>query len=137
MQFELTGIWGILCAIAVVIVLFKVAKKAIKVVLTLVIVAVFLFGSNIISLNTLSPEIQAKVDAVVETVGDSVIKTEGDSVLIKVGEDWYDVSKIAIIGDLATDSVVIKYDGEELYVGETGLMNVLRVLEDVGLVQSE
>lgn len=137
MQFELTGIWGILCAIAVVIVLFKVAKKAIKVVLTLVIVAVFLFGSNIISLNTLSPEIQAKVDAVVETVGDSIIKTEGDSVLIKVGEDWYDVSKIAIIGDLATDSVVIKYDGKELYVGETGLMNVLRVLEDVGLVQSE
>lgn len=137
MQFELTGIWGILCAIAVVIVLFKVAKKALKVVLTLVIVAVFLFGSNIISLNTLAPEIQAKVDAVVETVGDSVIKTEGDSVLIKVGEDWYDVSKIAIIGDLATDSVVIKYDGKELYVGETGLMNVLRVLEDVGLVQSE
>lgn len=137
MQFEITGIWGIICAIAAVIVLFKVAKKVIKVGLVIAIVCVFLFGTNIISLNTVAPEIQEKVDAVVESVGDSFIKTEGNSVLIKVGDEWYDVSKIAIVGDLSTDSVVIKYDGKELYVGETGFMNVLRVLEDVGLVQSE
>ena len=137
MQFELTGIWGILCAVLVVIVLIKVAKKAVKIVLTLVIVGIFLFGSNIISLNTLSPEIQAKVDAVVETVGESVIRTEGDSVLVKVNNKWYDLSKIAIVGDLATDSVILKYDGQEIYVGETGVINVLRVLESAGLLQSE
>ena len=137
MQYELKGILLIICIILAVIVILKVAKKAVKLVIVLALVGVFLFGSNIIDLNTLAPEVQAKVDAVVETVGDSFIKTKGDAVLIKVDEEWYDLSKIAIIGDLATDSVVLEYDGEELYVGETGLVNVLRVLESVGLVQSE
>lgn len=137
MQYELTGIWLVICIILAVVILFKVAKKAVKIVLVLLIVAVFLFGSNIISLNTLSPEIQAKVDAVVDTVGDSMIKTEGNAVLIKVNDEWYDLSKIAVIGDISTESVVLEYDGEEIYVGETGLINVIRVLESVGLVESE
>ena len=137
MQVELTGEWGIVCVIVAVIVLLKVAKKALKYILLVGIIGAFLIGANIIELNTLPPEVQSKIDAVVETVGDSMIRTEGNSVLVKVDDEWYDVSKIAIIGDLATDSVVINYDGKELYVGETGLMNVLRVLEDVGLIQSE
>jgi hypothetical protein len=136
-QFELKGIWLIVCAIIAVVILFKVAKKAIKLVAILAIVAMFVGGSNIIDLNTLAPEIQAKVDAVVDTIGESAIRTDGNSVLIKVGDSWYDVSKIAVIGDLATESVVLKYDGQEIYVGETGLMNVLRVLESIGLIHSE
>lgn len=137
MQYEITGIWLVICVILAIIILFKVAKKAIKIVLVLAIIAVFLLGSNIISLNTLSPEIQAKVDAVVDTVGDSAIKTKGNSVLINVNDEWYDLSKIAVIGDISTESVVLEYEGEEIYVGETGLINVIRVLESVGLVDSD
>lgn len=137
MQFELKGILLIICIILAVIVALKVAKKAVKLVLIVVIICAFLVGTNIIDLNTLAPDVQAKVNAVVEVVGDSFIKTSGKDILIKVNDDWYNVSDIAIIGDLATDSVVLKYDDREIYVGETGLVNALRVLERFGLVQSE
>lgn len=137
MQLELKVILLVICAILAVVVLFKVAKKAIKFVLVLALVAAFVFGSNIIDLNTLAPEVQEKVDLVVETVGDSFIKTKGDAVLIKIKDTWYDISKISVVGDMATESVVINYDGQEIYVGETGIINVIRVLESVGLVQSE
>ena len=137
MQLELKVILLVICAILAVVVLFKVAKKAIKFVLVLALVAAFVFGSNIIDLNTLAPEVQEKVDLVVETVGDSFIKTKGDAVLIRIKDTWYDISKISVVGDMATESVVINYDGQEIYVGETGIINVIRVLESVGLVQSE
>ena len=137
MQLELKVILVVFCAILAVVVLFKVAKKAIKFVLVLALVAAFVFGSNIIDLNTLAPEVQEKVDLVVETVGDGFIKTKGDAVLIKIKDTWYDISKISVVGDMATESVVINYDGQEIYVGETGIINVIRVLESVGLVQSE
>lgn len=136
-QYEIKGILLVVFLVISVIVILKVTKLSVKILTVAVLFCLFVVGSNIVDLNYLSPEIQGKIDAVVATVGDSFIKTSGNSVLIKIGDEWCDLSKIAVIGDLATESVVIEYDGKKLYVGETGLVNVLRVLESMGLVQSE
>lgn len=137
MQYELKGIWLIICVILAIVILFKVARKIFKTVLIFALVGVFLIGANVIDVSTISPELQEKVTAVVDVVGESYIKVSGGDVLININDRWCDITKMSVIGDLATESVSIEYEGEKIYVGETGLVNVLRVLDSFGLVHSE
>lgn len=137
MQYGLKGIWLIICIVLAIVILFKVSRKVFKLVLILCLVGVFLIGANVIDVSTISPELQEKVDAVVDVVGDSYIKVSGGDVLVKINDEWCDIKKISVIGDLAAESVSIEYEGREIYVGETGFVNVLRVLDSFGLVQSE
>ena len=36
-----------------------------------------------------------------------------------------------------TDELTITYDGEEIYLGESGVVNTIKVMESVGLLEKE
>lgn len=136
MRLGITGIWLVICAIIAMLILWKVRKLFFKIILVALIVVVFLCGTKVINLNTISAEVQEKVQTVADMVGGTSIKTEGGSVLVKVEDTWYDVSKLSVVGDFTKD-ITLKYDGEIIYVGHSGITNVLKALESVGLLKSE
>lgn len=122
------------CLIVCIIIGCLVKRPVRKVIYILVAVVVFVVGSEIIDLNTLSDEIQQKVQQVSETVGNTYIKTEGNNVLILVNDEWLNLSDLSIIGDLSKD-IVLEYEGKEIYVGHSGIYNTIKALEDTGLLK--
>lgn len=113
---------------------FLVKKAIFKVLVVAVLIFVFVGGGKIISLNTLPAQIEQRVNEAAEELGASSIKTEGSKVLVKINDQWYDVAKLSYVGKLATDDIVLNYDGKEIKIGHSGVVNTLKVLEDVGLI---
>ena len=99
-------------------------------------VFVFLGGGKLINLNTLPMNIEKKVYEVVDAVGDSYIKTNDDRVLIKIEDEWYDVADISVVGEVVNDEVTIRYEGKEIKIGQSGVVNTIKVLEKVGLLDN-
>lgn len=137
MQIEMQGIWLVICIVIAVFVLLKITKAVSKVIILALIVCLFFAGAKVIDLNTIAPDLMEKVSSVTEMVGENLVKTEGKSVLVKINDKWYDISKLAVVGNLATEDIILKYDGEEIYVGHTGVVNVLKVLDKFGLIEIE
>lgn len=115
-------------------------KKYIKTktlrVLTIVAVVVLYMGiGSVINLNYLSSDFEGKIQQITDTVGESSIKTNGNKVFIKIDNGWYDISKLSVVGDIVTKDIVLKYDGKEIKVSKSGVVNAVKVLEDIGLLK--
>lgn len=137
MRIELLVILGIVLIALVLILCLRFVKKwAFRLIVIGVAIAVFAGGGSIINLNTLPLQVEQKVKEVVNTVGDSYIKTQGNSVFIKINSQWYDVAKISIVGKAVTDDITLRYDGEEIYVAQSGVVDVIKTLEKIGLLGS-
>lgn len=125
----------LLICIVIFIVVYKVHKKSVKTfTYGILILVVFIFGSKIIELNTLEYEVQQKVQQVSDVVGTTYIKTSGSDVLVKINEEWVNLSKVSILRELSQD-IVLEYDGEEIYVGHSGLYNTIKEMENLGLIK--
>ena len=117
------------------IVIYKVFKKSFKAITYgVILLLVFVFGSKVIELNTLESEIQQKVQQVSEVVGTTYIKTSGNDVLIQLNGEWVNLSKVSILRELSQD-IVLEYDGEEIYIGHSGLYNTIKEMENLGLIK--
>lgn len=137
MRIGLLIIFAVVIAIIAVILCIKVAKKLIgRILIVAVAICLFMGGGSIINLNCLANEAKDKVQQVVSVVGDSYIKTDGSKILILINGDWYDVSKISIVGSIATDNT-IRYEGKEIYVGDSGVVGTVKMLEKLGIINNE
>lgn len=127
-----------LIVIGIVITLFKKIAKSFIGKVAVIFLAVLLFGGggSVINLNTLAPTVQEKVNQAVEVIGDSVIRQKGNKVEVKLGEEWYDVSKIGITENTTgTNERIVTIDGVEIPVGKSGIASTIDVLESVGLIK--
>lgn len=115
---------------------FLIKKAIFKILIVVILIGAFALGSNLINLNTLAPDIEAKVAEAKESLGASSIRVDGNKVLVKINDEWYDVGKLNIVGKLATEDVVLDYEGKQIYVGHSGVVNTLKVLQDAGLIDS-
>lgn len=128
---------AVLLAIIVLILLLKVIKGLVlKIVVVIVAVMLFFGGGQVINLNTLSPSVESKISEVTDRVGSSSIKTEGNRVFVKLDNEWYDVSKLSLV-DKTSDSIKLRYEGKEIYIGKSGASNTIKVLEDLGFLEKE
>ena len=91
---------------------------------------IWVYGSNLICVNTLDSKTQEKVDEIISVCGDSTIKRSGARVLLKVNKDWVDVNEIEV-----SSPMYIKVSGVEVYVGNNGLVEAIRLLEKAGLIK--
>ena len=91
-------------------------------------------GGAFINFEVLSREVNEKVSELVSLYGDTYIRLDGNNISIKIGNQWLRLSDIAVVGDLLTDDVCIEYDGEVIYLGHSGVVNVLRTLEYLGFL---
>ena len=91
---------------------------------------IWVYGSNLICVNTLDSKTQEKVDEIISVCGDSTIKRSGTRVLLKVNKDWVDVNEIEV-----SNPMYIKVNGVEVYVGNNGLVEAIRLLEKAGLIK--
>lgn len=127
----------------VVIILFfivcKVTSSKIygKILWFIVILLLWLGGSSVIKLNTLPQDTWNKVQEVTEVCGDTYIRVEGNDIYINVNDSWLNLEEVGVVGSLLTEELYLEYDGKQIYVGNTGLVNTLKVLDSVGLIDSE
>lgn len=128
----------VLIIIAVVIILAKfiIKKLAVKVAVVGVAICLLFGGVGVINVSILPTETKDKLQQVVDVVGESYIKTKGNDVYIKIDNGWYDVSEMSVVGSMATDSITIRYQGEEIEIGQSGVVNVIKTLEKVGLLNN-
>lgn len=91
---------------------------------------IWVYGSNLICVNTLDSKTQEKVDEIISVCGDSAIKRSGARVLLKVNKDWVDVNEIEV-----SSPMYIKVSGVDVYVGNNGLVEAIRLLEKAGLIK--
>ena len=91
---------------------------------------IWVYGSNLICVNTLDSKTQEKVDEIISVCGDSTIKRSGARVLLKVNKDWVDVNEIEV-----SSPMYIKVSGVDVYVGNNGLVEAIRLLEKTGLIK--
>lgn len=132
--------YGVVLVIAYLVIktIFK-SRKIIKICVLVGAICLFFFGGELINLNFLPKETLDVVDDVkaklVETVGSSdSIKVDKGTVYVLVGERWLDLSDISVIGNFVSDNT-ISYDGEEIYLGHSGVYNTFKVLQDFGLLK--
>lgn len=122
-----------LIGVFVVVNIYRRRKAFFNFIFVCILLGAFLLGGNIINLNVLSDEDQAKIDQVVSLVGDSYIKVDSGSIYIKVQDEWMDLNEIKVVGEFTKD-ITIEYDGQEIYLGHSGVYNTIKVLQDVGLL---
>lgn len=103
--------------------------------LFLVAVLLWLGGSSVISLNTISPEVKEKLDQVTSLYGDTFIKTDGGKIYININEEWLDLANVKVVGGFLTDDIYIEYEGREIYLGHSGVVNVIKTLESLDLIE--
>lgn len=132
--------YGVILLIVILIV-NSILRKGIKLIIISGVIGLclFLFGGGVINSKYLPQGTLEMVNEAKEKLGDlggSYIKTEGNSVYVKVNDNWLCTEDIAIVGDFTKDNV-INYEGEDIYLGHSGVYNTIKVLEDVGLLKKE
>ena len=132
--------YGVMLLI-VLLVINSIVKRGLlfKLILIGSLLCIFFFGGNIINLNFMSSETIAKVEKVKEILNDNYgeyVKTEGNSVYVCINDNWVNLDEVEIVGNFSKDNI-ITYDGEEIYLGHSGVYNVIKVLGDVGLLKGE
>lgn len=136
MRTLLITLWLVILAILFVVVWkkFKLDKYGL-ICFAFVVILLWLGGSSIINLNTLSSEVQEKISQVTDMYGDTYIRTDGDEIYINVNGEWLNLADIKIIGGLLADDIYIEYDEREIYLGRSGVVNVIKTLESLGLIE--
>lgn len=99
--------------------------------------ALFLMGAEIINVTVLPEDIQSKVNQVAETCGDTYVRVDGNEVEVYINEEWVNLEEVSIIGGVLSDEIILEYDGKEIYLGESGVVNTIKALEAVGLIKSK
>lgn len=100
-------------------------------------IGIFLLGSEIINTSILPEETRKRVEQVTEICGDTYIQVNGNNVEVLINDQWVNLEDISLIGGLLTDEIILEYDGKEIYLGETGIINTIKALEAVGLIKSK
>lgn len=109
-----------------------------KVLLGGVIILLWVVVGRYISSVFVYKSVEDKVNKVIEACGDTYIRLNGDTVYVLIDEEWVDINSISVIGDIAealTEDIYIEYDGHSVYVGHSGVVNTLRVLQDLGMIE--
>lgn len=107
-----------------------------KVWLFIVLFICFCIGGTTINSCVLSKEENDKINQIVETYGDTYVKVEGDIIYVKINDEWLNLSKVKVVGSLTKDCI-IEYEGHSIYLGHSGAVSTLRVLEESGFLGSE
>ena len=107
-----------------------------KVWLSVVLFICFCIGGTIVNSCVLSEEENEKINQIVATYGDTYVKVEGDIIYVNVNGEWLNLSKIEVVGSLTKDCT-IEYEGHLIYLGHSGTVSTLKVLEDSGFLDSE
>lgn len=98
---------------------------------------VFLIGASIINITVLSDEVKEKVEKVAETCGDTYVRVDGNNVEVLLNEKWVNLKDISVIGGVLGNEITLQYEGKEIYLGQSGVVNTIKALEAVGLIKSE
>lgn len=98
---------------------------------------VFLIGASIINITVLSDEVKEKVEKVAETCGDTYVRVDGNNVEVLLNEKWVNLEDISVIGGVLGNEIILQYEGKEIYLGQSGVVNTIKALEAVGLIKSE
>lgn len=98
---------------------------------------VFLIGASIINITVLSDEVKEKVEKVAETCGDTYVRVDGNDVEVLLNEKWVNLKDISVIGGVLGNEITLQYEGKEIYLGQSGVVNTIKALEAVGLIKSE
>lgn len=98
---------------------------------------VFLIGASIINITVLSDEVKEKVEKVAETCGDTYVRVDGNNVEFLLNEKWVNLEDISVIGGVLGNEITLQYEGKEIYLGQSGVVNTIKALEAVGLIKSE
>ena len=98
---------------------------------------VFLIGASIINITVLSDEVKEKVEKVAETCGDTYVRVNGNDVEVLLNEKWVNLKDISVIGGVLGNEITLQYEGKEIYLGQSGVVNTIKALEAVGLIKSE
>lgn len=104
------------------------------------VVLLFFVGGSIINVSALPGDILSKLNeakAKLSEMGlqeEMYVKADGGSVYVEVGDNWYNLDDVAIIGDF-TKTNTINYNGQDIYLGNSGVYNTIKVLQDVGLLK--
>ena len=64
-----------------------------------------------------------------------VVREVGDEIYLKVKDRWIPASDVYVSKWKLLDPIMIEYDGEEIYIGETPLSSIVRVLYRSGLLR--
>lgn len=98
---------------------------------------VFLIGASIINITVLSDDVKEKVEKVAETCGDTYVRVDGNNVEVLLNEKWVNLEDISVIGGVLGNEITLQYEGKEIYLGQSGMVNTIKALEAVGLIKSE
>ena len=98
---------------------------------------VFLIGASIINITVLSDEVKEKVEKVAETCGDTYVRVNGNDVEVLLNDKRVNLEDISVIGGVLGNEITLQYEGKEIYLGQSGVVNTIKALEAVGLIKSE
>lgn len=125
----------IVCIVIFILVSVRKKLKLIgKVWLLVVLFIFFCLGGTTINSCVLPKIERQKIEKIADTLGDTYVKVEGDIIYVKINNEWVNLSKIKVVGSLTKDCT-IEYDGKEIYLGHSGIVSALQVLQDMGFLK--
>lgn len=82
--------------------------------------------------------VKNKVSVIQEGLKDfssDFVRTKGGKAFIKLDGEWVNVEDIKIASWRAFEPMYLEYDGQEIYIGNSGLVNIIKFLSEAGLVE--
>ena len=126
-------IWGLLLAILAVVMLWKVVKRLLgKIIVIVVLILLFAFGSKYLDLNVMSKGIRDTFTQVVDVTGDEYARYNNGKIQVQVNSEWLDADKIKV--QVNGGQNVIQYEGRQIMVVNTSVFNTLQSLASKGLL---
>lgn len=105
-----------------------------KLVIGVGVLVLYLVVSEILSTEITSHENKQKINQILKQCEDSYVKVQGDSVYILLNEKWVNIKDINFVGSLLGDEITIVYEGETIHLGNSGLVNTIKTLHLLGII---
>lgn len=122
--------------IAMWLLLRKVKKLAIRILV--IVLAVFLGTGGAVTIKHYVDEGLEKVASYKEAVsslGSDYVKLDGTKLYVNINGTWCDVAKLKYT-EINLYDVSINYDGKDIKLTDSGIVNALKVLIDLGIIKS-
>lgn len=129
---------GIIFACLVILLVVKCFLRVSKLLffaIVLIVLVCGVGGVKLVNLNMLSDNTEEIINRVISEVGSNeyVRVTDLDEVQVFVEGEWLNVKDVSIVG-IFTKDIEIVYEGKVIKVGESGVVNTLRVLNKIGIL---
>lgn len=70
----------------------------------------------------------------IKSFSEDLVRVSGEDVYLHIKDEWVNAEDVKIFSWKAMEPIYLDYDGQRVYIGDSGLVNVVKFLYKIGVV---